>query len=66
MGNIELQRQHDGKMRMVVGDRLAMGALVMGIQNIDGIGLTAIIWVPLKEATLSEADNILPLVRKAA
>lgn len=63
MSNIEFQRDHKGDMHLVVGEQFAVGSRVVGVQNIEGLGLTAIVWVPLKEASLGEVRNVVPLVR---
>src|SRR6218665_3318757 len=49
MSNIEIQRDHNGAMHLAVDGHIASGAVVAGIQSVNG-ELTAIVWVPLKHA----------------
>lgn len=61
MSNIEIQRGKDG-MHLVVGGQFAMGAVVAGMQIVNG-EMTAIVWVPIKDVTFKEVSNVVPLVR---
>lgn len=62
MSNIELQRDHNGHIHMTVDGRVASGARVASVQPIEGLGLTAIVWVPLTEVTMGEVKNVIPFV----
>lgn len=62
MSNIEIQRDHNGAMHMLVSGQFAVGSTVAGIQHVNG-ELTAVVWVPLKEATFGEVRNVVPFVR---
>ena len=61
--NTEIQRDHEGTMHLAVDGVIASGSKVTGIQNIDGVGLTAIVWVPMRYATLGETRNVVPMLR---
>ena len=63
MSNIKLNRDNKGDLHMIVGDQFAVGSKVVSIQQIEGFGLTAIVWVPLKEATIGEVTNVVPFAR---
>lgn len=63
MSNIQIQRDNKGTMNLVVGDQHALGSHVTGITNIDGIGLTAIVWIPINHVTFAEVRNVVPFVR---
>jgi hypothetical protein len=62
MSNIEIQRDHNGALHMLVGGQHALGAQVLKIDALNG-GLAAVIVVPLEHVTVSEATNIVPFVR---
>lgn len=62
MSKIELQRSHDGALHLVVDGRFAHGARVTSVQQI-GDELGAVVFVPLRHATLGEVANVVPLVR---
>lgn len=63
MSNIQFQRDNKGDLNLVVGGQFALGSKVAGVQHTDGLGLTAIVWVPLKEATVAEVTNVIPMVK---
>lgn len=62
MSNIKIQRDHTGSMHLVVGDQVAVGATVAGMQLVNG-EMTAIVWIPLASATFGEVRNVIPFVR---
>jgi hypothetical protein len=61
MNNIELQRQHDGSLNLFVAGNYAVGSRVSGIQE-TADGMAAIVVIPLKHATVSERNNVVPFV----
>lgn len=65
MSNIELKRDHEGAMHLVVGGQFASGSQVAGVQMVNG-EMTAIVWVPLKHVVLGEVTNVVPFVRPPA
>lgn len=60
--NIEFVRDHEGKFDMRVSGVPAHGARVMSMSNVDG-ELIAVVYVPLRDATVAERDNVLRLRR---
>ena len=64
MSNIEFQRDNKGDLHLVVGGQAAIGSRVTGVSHIEGLGLTAIVWIPLKEATMAEVKNVIPMRRR--
>jgi len=65
MSKIELQRDHTGKLHAVVGGSPIAGAIVRDITPFNDIGLGVTIIVPLRDVTVSELHNVVPLVRPA-
>lgn len=64
MTNIQILRDHTGKLNLVVGDEYAVGAHVAGISTVPELGLVATVLVPLKDATLGEVKNVVPFARR--
>lgn len=62
--NIELQRDHTGKLHLFVAGVPALFAEVTGITNISD-KLTAVIVVPLDNLTMGEISTVVPLKRAA-
>lgn len=62
MSNIELQRDHNGGINLVVSGHHALGARVTSVQQI-GEELGAVVFIPLKHATFAETRNVIPFVR---
>lgn len=62
MTNIELQRDHNGGINLVVSGHHALGSRVTGVQQI-GEELGAVVFIPLKHATFGEVANVVPFVR---
>jgi hypothetical protein len=65
MSNIELQRDHKGKLHLVVGNQFAVGAEVHSLQPDNDGNLVAIVRIPLKDVIVSEMKNVLPFARHA-
>lgn len=62
MSNIEIQRDHDGKLHLMVGGNYAAGSTVLKIDQINN-GLAAVVVIPLEYVRLTEAKNVIPFVR---
>lgn len=61
--NIEVQRDHEGKLHLLVEGYPAAGARVSNF-SLDGAGdLCAVVVIPLKFLTLGEIKNVVPFVR---
>ncbi len=62
MSNIELRRDHLGKVDMLVNGVPALGLRLTIMQLVDG-EMTAFFAVPLKDTTFGESGKVLPFGR---
>lgn len=61
MSNIEINRDHTGKLHLSVAGQYASGANVSHMTAVEG-ELCAVVFVPLKVAKLGEVQNVIPFV----
>lgn len=59
MSNLEIKRDHTGTLHLFVAGHPALGAKVAAMQHIDGIGLCATVFVPIKEARFGEVSSVI-------
>lgn len=63
MTNIELRRNHEGKVDLFVGGIPALGARMTIMQATED-GMTAFFAIPLKNAVLGEASTVISFQKK--
>ncbi len=63
MSKLELQRDHLGKLHAVVDGSPIAGAIVKDITSFNDIGMGVTIIVPMRDITVSELTNVIPMVR---
>jgi hypothetical protein len=62
MMNIELNKDHCGKLHLAVSGQYASGAEFSSIQTVNGEH-TAIIAIPIKHIQFGSVGNVVPFVR---
>ncbi len=62
MAKCELQRDHTGKLHLLVGGQPASGAEFVKIDSFNS-GMAAVFVVPIEHLTLGEVNTVVPFVR---
>lgn len=61
MSKLELQRDHTGKLHATIGGAPIAGAIVKDVTPFNDIGMGVTIIVPMRDVTISEVTNVIPL-----
>lgn len=64
MSKLELQRDNAGKLHAVVDGSPIFGSIVQHITTFNDVGPAVTIIVPMRDLTISEQRNVIPLINR--